>query len=91
MNDIFKSPIDFALKKTMSEFENSNNDNDKLIYETLRRSKAMWDKIRINGLEICGMTYEQFCEQCEEKKNVIFLSDDELDKFNKAVRIMNIL
>ena len=39
--DIFTSPIDFALQETMKRFENSEDDNDKLIYEILRRSKAM--------------------------------------------------
>jgi hypothetical protein len=37
------------------------------------------------------MTYEQFCEQLEHKKNIVFLSDDEVDAFNKAVKIMNAL
>lgn len=89
--DIFTSPIDFALKTTMKKFENSEDDNDNLIYETLRRSKAMWENIKIHGLEIYGITYEQFCEQCNEKKNIVFLSDDEVENFNKAVQIMNVM
>ena len=89
--DIFTSPIDFALQETMKRFENPNNSNDKLIYETLKRSKKIWENIKINGLEICGMTYEQFCEQCNEKNHIVFLSDDEVEDFNKAVHIMNIM
>lgn len=89
--DIFISPIDFALQETMKKFENADNENDKLLYEMLKRSKAIWDNITINGLGIIGMTYEQFCEQFEHKKNIIFLTDDEVAKFNKAVRIMEVL
>lgn len=89
--DIFTSPIDFALQKTIEQFENSDNNNDKIIYESLRRSKVMWENIRIYGLNICGMTYEEFCDQCDNKKNIIFLSDDELEDFNKAVKIMNVM
>lgn len=89
--DIFTSPIDFALQETMKKFEGSDNENDKLLYEMLKRSKAIWDNITINGLEIIGMTYEQFCEQFEHKKNIVFLTDDEVAKFNKAVRIMEVL
>ena len=89
--DIFTSPIDFALQETMKRFENADNDSDKLLYEILKRSKVIWDNIKINGLGIVGMTYEQFCEQFEHKKNIVFLSDDEIDKFNKAVRIMNVM
>lgn len=89
--DIFTSPIDFALQETMKKFENSDDDNEKLLYEMLKRSKAIWDNITINGLGIIGMTYEQFCEQFEHKKNIVFLTDDEVVKFNKAVCIMEVL
>ena len=89
--DIFTSPIDFALQETIKQFENCDNDSDKMIYESLRRSKAIWENIRIHGLDICGMTYEQFCDQCDKKKNIVFLSDDEIDDFNKAAQIMNIM
>lgn len=91
IEDILTSPIDFALQETMKRFENSEDDNDKLIYETLRRSKAMWENIKIHGLEICRMTYEQFVDQCNKKKNIVFLADDELEDFNKAVQIMRVM
>ena len=89
--DIFTSPIDFALQETIKRFENYDNDSDKLIYESLRRSKAIWENIRIHGLEICGMTYEQFCDQCDKKRNIVFLAEDEVEDFNKAVEIMNVM
>ena len=87
--DIFTSPINFALQETIKKFE--NDEENKLLYEVLRRSMAMWENIRINGLEICGMTYEQFCEQLEKKKNVVFLSDEEVESFNKAIQIMSVI
>ena len=48
--DIFTVPINFALQETMKRFENSDDENNKIIYEGLRRSKAVWENIRINGL-----------------------------------------
>lgn len=89
--DIFTSPIEFALQETMKKFENSEDENDKIIYETLRRSKVIWENIRIHGLEICGMTYEQFCDQFNEKNHIVFLSDDEAGAFNKAVQVMSVI
>lgn len=89
--DIFTSPIDFALQEMIKQFENADNDNDKMIYESLRRSKVMWGNIRIHGLDIYGMTYEQFCDQCDKKKNIVFLSDDEVEDFNKAIEIMKVM
>lgn len=89
--DIFTMPIVFALQESMERFENSDDENDKLVYESLKRSKVIWENIRIHNLNICGMTYEQFCDQCEKKRNIMFLADDELKDFNKAVQIMNVM
>lgn len=87
--DAFASPIEFAIEKTLETLGDS--DNDKLIRELLKRSAKMWEAIRVHNLSICGMTYEQFCKQFEEKRNVIFMSDSELKNYNKAVKIMNVL
>ena len=87
--DIFTSPIDFALQETMKKFE--NDEQSRFLYESLRRSKVMWENIRINGIEIVGLTYEQFCDQFENKKNVVFLSDDEVKDLNKAFEIMRVM
>lgn len=87
--DIFTSPVDLALQEAIKKFE--NDEENKLLYGALKRSRAMWENIKINGLEICGLTYEQFCEQLEKKKNIVFLSDDEVADFNKAVQIMNVM
>ena len=89
--DTFTAPINFALQETMKRFENSDDVNDKIIYEGLRRSKAVWENIRIHGLDICGMTYEEFCDQFDKKKFIMFLSEDEVKDYNKAIEIMNIM
>ena len=90
-DDILTDPILFALHETMKRFENSDDENDKIIFEGLRRSKAVWENIRINGLEIYNLTYEQFCNQFSKKKNIMFMTDDEIEDYNKAVDIMNIM
>lgn len=87
--DIFTSPIDFALQEAIKRFE--CDEENELLYGALKRSEAMWENIRIHGLQILGLTYEQFCEQLENKRNVIFLSDDEVESFNKAVQVMNVI
>lgn len=87
--DIFTSPIEFALQETMKRFE--GDEKNELLYEALKRSEAMWENIKIHNLQIYGLTYEQFCEQFENKKNIVFLSDDEVESFNKAVQIMNVM
>lgn len=87
--DIFTSPIEFAIGKALETL--GDCENDRIIKESLKRNAKMWEAIRVHGLSIYGMTYEQFCKQFEEKKNVIFMSDGELENYNKAVKIMNAL
>lgn len=87
--DIFTSPIDFALQEAIKRFE--DDEENQLLYSALKRSEAMWEKISIHGLQIIGLTYEQFCEQLETKNNIVFLSDSELQDFNKAIQIMSIM
>ena len=93
--DIYTSPVIFALQKLMNEIEDADNDGEKFLYEMLRRSKVMWESITINGLEIIGMTYNQFCEQCKEKRNIVFLTDEEVRllsvNLKKAKQIEEIL
>lgn len=87
--DIFTSPIEFSIKKTLETLGDS--ENDKIIKEGLKRSAKIWKSIEFYGISTCGMNYEQFCKQLAEKKNVIFMSDSELENYNKAIKIMNIL
>ena len=87
--DIFTSPIEFALQEAIKRFE--GDEENKLLHGALKRSEVMWENIRIHGLQILGLTYEQFCEQLENKKNIVFLSDDEVESFNKAVEIMKVI
>lgn len=87
--DIFTSPIEFAISKALETL--GDCENDRIIKESLKRSAKMWEAIRVYELQICGMTYDQFCKQLEEKRNMIFMTDEELKRYNKAVRVMNIL
>ena len=89
--DAFTAPIEFTLQKAMKEFEGSDDKNDKIIYEGLRRSMTVWENIKIHNLQIFGMTYDQFCKQCETKTNIVFLTDDEMQNINKAMRIMKVI
>lgn len=89
--DVFTSPINYAIQEMLKRFENSEDENDKLLYELYKRSEALWETIQIHGLDFCGMTYEQFAEHCKKKRNIIFFSDEEIVYFNKAIDIMNIM
>lgn len=88
MNDIISGTIVFALDRAIKDFENREDEAGRVLYESVRRSKAVWEKVQIEGIEAFGMSYERFLEQLEEKRNVLFLSDEEVVAYKKAYRIM---
>jgi hypothetical protein len=75
-----------ALENMIKQIEEEGIDSktNGLIYETLKRDKAVIENLSINGLEYVGYTFDQFCEQCKEKKNILFLTDEELRIYNEA-------
>lgn len=82
--DIRIDPIKFALDESMKIHK---NDKEKIIYESLKRSKAVWENGVIHNLQIYGMNYQEFCNQFIEKKNLVFMNDKELNAFNKMKEI----
>ena len=84
--NIFTSPIKFALERTMKESENTTDENDKFIYESLRRANCLFEDVTIHGISICGMTYEDYARQCKDKKNLLFLSDEEFEKYKRIIK-----
>lgn len=89
--DLLAGPIEFALQKVIKEYENPTNNAEKVIYEVLKRSEAVWNKIKIGGLNVYGLSYDEFCKQCEEKPNIMFLSNDEVDTLKMAIEIAKIV
>ena len=73
--------IDFALERLIKDNESYTNDDERLIYEAAIRSKEIWQNIKVNGIDSCGLTFEQFCEVCKEKNNILFLTDEEIKEF----------
>ena len=84
--DIFINTIKFALDNSIKQIEEEGIDSNTngLIYETLKRDKAIIENLYINGLEYVGLNFDQFCEQCKEKRNILFLTDEELKVYNEA-------
>ena len=88
-NYIYENPLDFAIQTAIESLGDSAY--DKRIKSYLERSAKVYNAIIAHGISITGMTYGKFCDQFEQKRNVIFLSDEEMELFSKAIRIMNIL
>lgn len=82
-------PIYFAIENTIQQFEDPQDETEQMILELLKRSLEMWRTLQIHGLEMYEMTYEEFCKQCEEKHNIVFLSDEEIKEINTIRKVMH--
>lgn len=87
MNDV----ILYAIDELMDKLCESEAQHEKLIYGLLKRSRVIWNSIRINGIEYAGATYDEFCKCCEEKRNILFLSDEEFEDYIKAMKLIEVL
>lgn len=83
--DPMVSTMLFAVEHLMDELSGRQDEPSKIVMESLRRSQAFLSNIKILGFETCGVTYEDFCKQLEQKTNIIFLSDHELSRYRDAV------
>ena len=91
INDEFTSTIALALRKAMEEYEGRTNEQGRILYRLYQGSAAIWDSLYIHGIELFGKTYEQFLEECKEKKNIVFLSDEELKDYNRAMKVIEFM
>lgn len=90
-NDEFSSTIAFALRENMKQFEGKDDERSKIMYRCLQASEEVFKNLYIAGIELFGKTYERFLEELKEKRNVVFLSDDEIIKYNRARKIMKFM
>ena len=91
INDEFSSTITLALREMMKQFEGKDDERSKIMYRCLQGSEAVFNNLYIAGIELFGKTYERFLEELKEKRNVVFLSDDEIKKYNRARKIMEFM
>lgn len=89
--DIFVNTILFAIDKAIEAIKDSKSNHDALLVGMLIRSRVAWHNANIRGIDAIGMTYDQFVDQISNKRNIFFLSDDELERCYKGIEIMDIL
>lgn len=78
--------IDVALQEAIEKYR-----DNKLLCDAFKRSKAVWDNISITCLEFLGMTYDEFLEYLESHSNILFLPDDKMKDYNKALQIIDVM
>lgn len=62
-----------------------------LLGAALEHAKILMTHANFYGVETYGRTKEEFEALCKEKRNVLFLTDQELLEYKKAKAIMSML
>ena len=91
MKDLLLQPALFAIDEQIKKFENSDNEDEKIIYQGLIRSKTVLEKLNIYGTNLIGKSYREFRNDLTKKTNVVFMTDKELREAKKAIEIYRTL
>ena len=75
------------LNQEISKFENSDEEYKQIIYEDLIRTKKLLENINVYGVQVLNISYDQYCDNLEERHNVLFLTDEEIQDIRKALKI----
>ena len=90
-NDEFSSTIALALREMMKRFEGKDDEHSIIMYRCLQGSEEVFRNLYIAGIELFGKTHERFLEELKEKRNVVFLSDDEIKDYNRAMKVVEFM
>lgn len=85
-----KSSIDEMKNKAKSEGRELTNEELCLITMEERELEII-KAIRLTGINKFNCTIDELKEKLREKKNIVLLSDDEVEDFNKAVKVMDFI
>lgn len=91
INDEYSMAITFAIRQAIKQFEGKDDDSSKIMYRCLQASEKVFNDLYVAGINLFGKTYEKFLEELKEKRNVVFLSDDELEDYNKAMKVIKFM
>ena len=51
------------------------------------RSRTVLEALKVDGLQIVGMSYEEFCRQVEDKTEVVFMTGEEAEEMREALKL----
>lgn len=77
----------YAIDREIEQHEGREEDYHKIIYAGLLRSRTVLEALKVNGLQIVGMSYEEFYRQVEDKTEVIFMTEEEAGEMREALKL----
>lgn len=86
-----------ALKNILKNAEKLDNKDNILvnvplediptIVDTLEKQVSQEPRLDGDGLQIVGMSYEEFCRQVEDKTEVVFMTGEEVAEMREALKL----
>ena len=86
---LFSDPVDFSLNKLINDIKINPTQNTRFCLGIINRVREIWKKIKIHGIETCGLTYDEFLNQLESK-HIIFFTDKEAKDYMKSKEIIKL-
>lgn len=77
----------YAIDREIKQHEGQEEEHHKIIYAGLLRSRTVLEALRVNGLQIVGMSYEELCRQVEDKTEVVFMTGEEAAEMREALKL----
>lgn len=90
-NNTFIAPsLQYLIKyldQEIPKYKDSDEEYKQIIYEDLIRTKKLLENIKVYGVQLLNTSYEQYCDKLEERHNILFLTDEEMQDIRKALKI----
>lgn len=75
------------IDQEIPKYKDSDEEYKQIIYEELIRTKKLLENIKVYGVQVLNTSYEQYCKNLEEKHNIVFLTDEEMQDIRNALKL----
>lgn len=75
------------LDQEIPKYKDSDEEYKQIIHEDLIRTKMLLENIKVYGVQVLNTSYEQYCENLEERHNILFITDEEMQDIRNALKL----
>lgn len=75
------------LDQEIPKYKDSDEEYKQIVYEELIRTKKLLENIKVYGVQVLNTSYKQYCNNLEERHNILFLTDEEMQDIRNALKL----
>lgn len=75
------------LDQEIPKYKGSDEEYKQIVYEELIRTKKLLENIKVYGIQVLNTSYDQYCDNLEERHNILFLTDEEMQDIRNALKL----